>query len=127
MLRRTLDGMGDDDKEAGVKEPEHDHVNYQNDCEEGVEYKMKHVVGEYYESHAQLGFSLTNYKVANRYQLWFMKSDRHGVIASCNWLSKNYLKDIIINPKITLTKMKEYVLKMCLRGNVIGLGQRQKK
>ncbi|CAI9272396.1 unnamed protein product [Lactuca saligna] len=64
MLRRTLDGMGDDDQEVGVKDPEHDHIDDQNDGEVGVEYRvhdpdihwkqMKPVVGECYESPAQL-------------------------------------------------------------------------
>ncbi|CAH1419080.1 unnamed protein product [Lactuca virosa] len=40
MLRRTLDGMGDDDQEAGVKDPEHDHIDDQNDGEVGVEYML---------------------------------------------------------------------------------------
>ncbi|CAI9295973.1 unnamed protein product [Lactuca saligna] len=95
MLRRTLDEMGDDDQEVGVKDPEHDHIDDQNDGEVGVEYRvhdpdihwkqMKPVVGECYESPAQL---------------------------SCNWLAKHYLKDIIMKPKMTLTEMKEDVLRM---------------
>ncbi|XP_023738192.1 uncharacterized protein LOC111886191 [Lactuca sativa] len=169
MLRRTLDGMGDDDQEVGVKDPEHDHIDDQNDGEVGVEYRvhdpnihwkqMKPVVGECYESPAQLRFALTNYAVANGYQLWFMKSDRHrvivrcgkiykkdpcpfrvyaawqynertfqiksicdihlcarnfnfGTLVSCNWLAKQYLKDIIMKPQMTLTEMKEDVLRM---------------
>ncbi|CAI9284732.1 unnamed protein product [Lactuca saligna] len=169
MLRRTLDGMGDDDHEVGVKDPEHDHIDDQNNGEVGVEYRvhdpnihwkqMKPVVGECYESPAQLRFALTNYVVANGYQLWFMKTDRHRVIArcgkiykkdpcpfrvyaawkynertfqiksicdihlcvrnfnfgtlvSCNWLAKHYLKDIVMKPKMTLTEMKEDVLRM---------------
>ncbi|CAH1433751.1 unnamed protein product [Lactuca virosa] len=39
-LRRALDGMGDDDKEADAKEPEHDHIDDKNDCEVGVEYRV---------------------------------------------------------------------------------------
>ncbi|CAI9293687.1 unnamed protein product [Lactuca saligna] len=63
-LRRNLDGMGDDDQDAGVKDLEHDHIDDQNDSEVGVEYKvhdpdiqwkqMKPVVGECYESPSQL-------------------------------------------------------------------------
>ncbi|CAH1447328.1 unnamed protein product [Lactuca virosa] len=66
MLRMTLDGMGDDDQEAGVKDPEHDHIDDQNDGEVGVKYRvhdpdihwkqMKPVVGECYESPSQLRF-----------------------------------------------------------------------
>ncbi|CAI9302433.1 unnamed protein product [Lactuca saligna] len=169
MLRRILDGLGDDDQEVGVKDLEHDHVDDQNNGEVGVEYRvhdpdihwkqMKPVVGECYESPSQLRFALTNYAVANGYQLWFMKSDRHRVIArhgkiykkdpypfrvyaawkynerkfqiksicdihlcarnfnfrtlvSCNWLAKHYLKDIIMKLKMTLTEMKEDVLRM---------------
>ncbi|CAH1435536.1 unnamed protein product [Lactuca virosa] len=77
MLRRTLDRMGDDDQEAGVKDPEHNHIDEQNDGEVGVEYRvhdpdihwkqMKLVLGECYESHSQLKFALTNYAVANGY------------------------------------------------------------
>nr|KAJ0218978.1 hypothetical protein LSAT_V11C300142140 [Lactuca sativa] len=121
--------------------------------------QMKPVVGECDESPCQLRFALTNYAVANGYQLWVMKSDRHRVIArcgkiykkdrcpfrvyvawkynertfqiksicnihlcarnfnfgtlvSCNWLAKHYLKDIIMKPKMTLTEMKEDVLRM---------------
>nr|KAJ0212579.1 hypothetical protein LSAT_V11C400205570 [Lactuca sativa] len=64
MLRRTVDGMGDDDQEVGVKDPEHDHIDDQNDSEVGVEYgvrdpdihwkQIKSVVGECYESPSQL-------------------------------------------------------------------------
>ncbi|CAI9262366.1 unnamed protein product [Lactuca saligna] len=64
MLRRTLDGMGEDDQEAGVKDLEHEHIDDQNDGQVGVEYmvhdpdiywkQMKHVVGECYESPSQL-------------------------------------------------------------------------
>nr|KAJ0213488.1 hypothetical protein LSAT_V11C400185940 [Lactuca sativa] len=136
MLRRTLDGMGDDDKEGEYRVHDPD-----------IHWKqMKHVVGECYGSPSQLRFALTNYAVANGYQLWFIKSDRHRVIAivyvawkynertfqikpicdiylcarnfnfgtlvSCNWLAKHYLKDIIMKPDMTLTEMKEYVLRM---------------
>ncbi|CAI9277062.1 unnamed protein product [Lactuca saligna] len=104
MLRRTLDGMGDDDHEVGVKDPEHDHIDDQNDGEVGVEYRvhdpdihwkqMKPVVGECYESPAQL------------------RNFNFGTLVSCNWLAKHYLKDIVMKPKMTLTEMKEDVLRM---------------
>ncbi|CAI9274845.1 unnamed protein product [Lactuca saligna] len=104
MLRRTLDGMGDDDHEVGVKDPEHDHIDDQNDGEVGVEYtvhdpdihwkQMKLVVGECYESPAQL------------------RNFNFGTLVSCNWLAKHYLKDIVMKPKMTLTEMKEDVLRM---------------
>ncbi|CAH1446636.1 unnamed protein product [Lactuca virosa] len=38
--------------------------------------QMKPTVGELYESPAQLRFALTNYAVANGYQLWFVKRDK---------------------------------------------------
>ncbi|CAI9296592.1 unnamed protein product [Lactuca saligna] len=40
VLRRTLDGMGDEDQEAGVKDSKLDHIDDQNDGEVGVEYRV---------------------------------------------------------------------------------------
>ncbi|CAH1444885.1 unnamed protein product [Lactuca virosa] len=95
VLKRTLDGMGDYDNEDGVKEPNHDHIDDQNDYEVGVKYKvhdpnihwkqMKPIEGQCYESCAQLSY---------------------------NWLAKHYLKDIISKPNMTLTEMKEDVFRM---------------
>ncbi|CAI9273729.1 unnamed protein product [Lactuca saligna] len=75
------------------EELEHEHLEDENGLEVGVEFRvhdptvkwnqMKPTVGELYESPAQLRFALTNYAVANGYQLWFMKSDKSRVIVRC--------------------------------------------
>ncbi|CAI9302895.1 unnamed protein product [Lactuca saligna] len=64
MLRRTLDGMGDDDQEPSVKNPEHNNIDDQNDGEVGVEYMVHDldihwkqiypIVGECYKPPSQL-------------------------------------------------------------------------
>ncbi|CAI9267739.1 unnamed protein product [Lactuca saligna] len=131
---------GDDEadvEDIHQEELEHEHLEDENGLEVGVEFRvhdptvkwnqMKPTVGELYESPAQLRFALTNYAVANGYQLWFMKSDKSriksmvethlcarnynfGHLVSCNWLAKHYIKDIIRKPKMTLPEMMEDVL-----------------
>nr|KAJ0198923.1 hypothetical protein LSAT_V11C600306500 [Lactuca sativa] len=131
---------GDDEadvEDIHQEELEHEHLEDENGLEVGVEFRvhdptvkwnqMKPTAGELYESPAQLRFALTNYVVANGYQLWFMKSDKSriksmvethlcarnynfGHLVSCNWLAKHYIKDIIRKPKMTLPGMMEDVL-----------------
>ncbi|CAI9271321.1 unnamed protein product [Lactuca saligna] len=131
---------GDDEadvEDIHQEELEHEHLEDENGLEVGVEFRvhdptvkwnqMKPTVSELYESPAQLRFALTNYAVANGYQLWFMKSDKSriksmvethlcarnynfGHLVSCNWLAKHYIKDIIRKPKMTLPEMMEDVL-----------------
>lgn len=95
------------DDEADVEdihqeELEHEHLEDENGLEVGVEFRvhdptvkwnqMKPTVGELYESPAQLRFALTNYAVANGYQLWFMKSDKSRVIVRCGKkMQKNHV------------------------------------
>ncbi|CAI9259680.1 unnamed protein product [Lactuca saligna] len=83
---------GDDEadvEDIHQEELEHEHLEDENGLEVGVEFRvhdptvkwnqMKPTVGELYESPAQLRFALTNYAVANGYQLWFMKSDKSRI------------------------------------------------
>ncbi|KAL4591054.1 hypothetical protein LXL04_004002 [Taraxacum kok-saghyz] len=69
---------------------EHEHSGEENELNVGAGYKvhdptvnwdqMKPVLGELYESPTQLRFALTNYVVANGYQLCFMKSDKSKLL-----------------------------------------------
>ncbi|CAI9284709.1 unnamed protein product [Lactuca saligna] len=139
MLKNNQFEGGDEAEVEDIhqEELEHEHLEDENGLEVCVEFKvhdptikwnqMKPTVGELYESPAQLRFALTNYAVANGYQLWFMKSDKSriksmvethlcarnynfGHLVSCNWLGKHYIKDIIRKPKMTLPEMMEDVL-----------------
>ncbi|CAI9300681.1 unnamed protein product [Lactuca saligna] len=77
---------GADVEDIHQEEHEHEHLEDENGLEVGVEFRvhdpivkwnqMKPTVGKLYESPTQLRFALTNYVVANGYQLWFMKSDK---------------------------------------------------
>nr|KAJ0200400.1 hypothetical protein LSAT_V11C600324370 [Lactuca sativa] len=61
------------------EEHEHEHLEDENELEVGVEFrvhdptvkwnKMKPIIGELHDSHVHLRFALTNYVVANGYQL----------------------------------------------------------
>lgn len=93
MLRIGIDGMGDDHNRTDIEEAKHRHIPKVNDEKVGVEYrvldpnqhwkKLKHEVGECYESLTKLRFALTNYDVHNGYQIYFENCDRVRIIARC--------------------------------------------
>ncbi|KAL4574138.1 hypothetical protein LXL04_020963 [Taraxacum kok-saghyz] len=125
LLRSGIDRLRADHIEPDVKETKHPHINEVNQEQVGVEYRIHDatmewdqrnpVLGDCYESPEQLKFALTNYVVRNRYQLYFKKSDGLRVIAKygryCQDAQPCLFKDIIMKPKLSLSEMKDDILR----------------
>nr|KAJ0208753.1 hypothetical protein LSAT_V11C400198760 [Lactuca sativa] len=77
------------DDEADVEdihqvEHEHEDLEDENDLEVGVEFRVQDPTVKWNKMKPTIGeFVLTNYNVANGYQLFFMKSDKSRVIVRC--------------------------------------------
>ncbi|KAL4572632.1 hypothetical protein LXL04_019412 [Taraxacum kok-saghyz] len=93
IFNNTYEYTKEDNEPDVRQEVEHEHIEEENELDVGAEYKvhdptvkwdkMKPILGELYESPAQLRFALTNYAVSNGYQLCFMKSDKSRLLVRC--------------------------------------------
>ncbi|XP_024985433.1 uncharacterized protein LOC112521035 [Cynara cardunculus var. scolymus] len=111
------DNVGDHVIQKGVQYPIHD---------PNIPWKlMKPKLGERYENPSQLKQCLTNYAVANGYQLQYVKNDSERLLVACGkvetivldplvtpiWIAKHYVRELIERPFIKIKDMQDDILK----------------